>query len=198
MGLHKGCGKSCVKIPWSWSSVIFLVWRCSYGLWLWPFKNGSDGRKSHLLSKGNIHYVRVYPLQLLSTLCRNKENRVEVRERQCMRERKHNSRALLNKKSVAINSKPSSWPQLCFRFRRPGFSFSSFLMVIALQNHTLNPHRVFYFILSFVPSAQICLVLNMGCLCNDCLFVYMGVHCWVLQWIKMHQCPEQYTLIQNK
>lgn len=46
----------------------------------------------------------------------------------------HNSRTLLNKKSVTINSKPSLWLEHCFRFRRPGFPSITVLVVITLKN----------------------------------------------------------------
>lgn len=155
MGLHKAaCGKSCVKRPWSLSSVILFARRCSPP----PQSNDHVMIKQWKLeiSLWSIKAIYTYtciwqrflPFYLWNTTYGNRGER--ERARQHKRERKHNSRALLNKKSVAINSKPSSWPQHCFRFRRPGFSLSFPLqMVTAYQNQIFNiPHRLFLFSLS--------------------------------------------------
>ena len=180
MGLYKACGKSCVKRPWSLSSTILSAWRCSDWIWWWQLKSKSHVRIVFWSLKTlyiNTCLWNVFSLGWLQTMCRNIENRVAVIERQRKPERKHNSRALLNKKSVAINSKPSSQLQHCFRFRRPGFSSSSHLMVGALQNHTLNPHHfLFLFSLLFPrPRYVLCWIwavyVMTGCLCTwVCIF----------------------------
>lgn len=107
---------------------------------------------------------------LSNTMCWNRENREEVRERQCECERKHNSRALLNKKSVTINSKLCSWPQHCFRFRRPGFSFSP-MMVTALLNQIVNPPPC-HFLSFFCLLGPDLSWAGYEPLYNDCLSVY--------------------------
>lgn len=179
MCLHKAtCGKSYVEGPWSLSLMFLLAWRCvvmdynTHHWWIclkWEIFFDLQGQYAFTLT-----YVSVFPLYLRNTVSTNRENREKVREKHHKRERKHNSRALLNKKSVAINSKPSSWPQHCFRFRRPGFSLPfSALMVIAQQNQTHHPPQRLFLLFFFVHSAQICLVLHMGCLYNYCLFVYV-------------------------
>lgn len=103
MRLHKAtCGKSYVEGPWSLSSMLLLAWRCvvmdynTHRWWIclkWEIFFDPQGQFAFILA-----YVSVFPLYLQNTVCTNRENREKVREKHHKRERKHNSRALLNKK----------------------------------------------------------------------------------------------------